>query len=462
VDTPGTNSIIRHHQRITENYIHQSELILFVTSTDRPFSESERRFLELIKGRWDRKVLFILNKADLKSESELAEITEFLEKNIYKTLDFEPRIFHVSARRALAGKREGNRAWIEESGIGEIERFLFHTLDQSDRLYLKLVSPLKVAHKLESDLIRDLEEQLASLNDQIRDLEEQSATIRRRSREMEAFFSKYLAEIETVMYRFEKRILDFLDRAMTLSHLVQIRGNVKEIEKEFKEEVIGKANTMEAIEEIINDAIDYVIRNNKELWEEAVLTLARYQEERPEGMRRLPQLHEVASDKNEIFRMLRDSTDKSLRKFDVSEERERLREEITQSLKQLVTLEGVALGAGIAVILSTIAFVDISGILLGSLAAISGFFVIPQRRRKAKRDVEAKIERIEDELQDILSRHLKRTLSRLNEEIERRIEDARRKCDARRDLVLERKGELEALLKANRNLIHRLESLTVS
>src|SRR3954466_889382 len=30
VDTPGTNSIVKHHQTITENYIPQSDLVVFV------------------------------------------------------------------------------------------------------------------------------------------------------------------------------------------------------------------------------------------------------------------------------------------------------------------------------------------------------------------------------------------------------------------------------------------------
>ncbi|MCB0057489.1 MAG: dynamin family protein, partial [Caldilineaceae bacterium] len=37
VDTPGTNAIIQRHQEITEHFIPRSDLVLFVTSADRPF-----------------------------------------------------------------------------------------------------------------------------------------------------------------------------------------------------------------------------------------------------------------------------------------------------------------------------------------------------------------------------------------------------------------------------------------
>jgi hypothetical protein len=35
VDTPGTNAVIKSHQEITQNFIPRSDLIFFVTSSDR-------------------------------------------------------------------------------------------------------------------------------------------------------------------------------------------------------------------------------------------------------------------------------------------------------------------------------------------------------------------------------------------------------------------------------------------
>ncbi|MGI8483841.1 MAG: dynamin family protein, partial [Thermomicrobiales bacterium] len=40
VDTPGTNAIIREHEALTERFVPRSDLVLFVTSADRPFTES--------------------------------------------------------------------------------------------------------------------------------------------------------------------------------------------------------------------------------------------------------------------------------------------------------------------------------------------------------------------------------------------------------------------------------------
>src|SRR5262249_23947956 len=45
VDTPGTNAILREHEALTERFVPRANLVLFVTSADRPFSESERAFM---------------------------------------------------------------------------------------------------------------------------------------------------------------------------------------------------------------------------------------------------------------------------------------------------------------------------------------------------------------------------------------------------------------------------------
>ena len=78
VDTPGTNAIIRHHERLTDEFIPRSDLILFITSADHPLTESERQFLERILA-WGKKVVLVLNKVDiLEDASSLVEVRDFV------------------------------------------------------------------------------------------------------------------------------------------------------------------------------------------------------------------------------------------------------------------------------------------------------------------------------------------------------------------------------------------------
>jgi small GTP-binding protein len=115
VDTPGTNAILREHQELTEQFVPRSDLVLFVTSVERPFTESERTFLETIRG-WGKKVVLVINKIDLlRRDDELQQVVEFVGKNVQALLGFRPQIFPLSARRA----REMGRGNAETQGGGE-------------------------------------------------------------------------------------------------------------------------------------------------------------------------------------------------------------------------------------------------------------------------------------------------------------------------------------------------------
>ena len=60
VDTPGTNSIIQNHETITEEYIPQSDLVVFVFSAANPHTKSAWELLTLIRKEWHRKMVFVL------------------------------------------------------------------------------------------------------------------------------------------------------------------------------------------------------------------------------------------------------------------------------------------------------------------------------------------------------------------------------------------------------------------
>ena len=49
VDTPGTNAVIRFREELSREFVPRSDLVLFVTSAERPMTESERAYMEIIR-----------------------------------------------------------------------------------------------------------------------------------------------------------------------------------------------------------------------------------------------------------------------------------------------------------------------------------------------------------------------------------------------------------------------------
>jgi small GTP-binding protein len=152
VDSPGTNAIIRQHERLTEEFVPRSDLVLFTTSADRPLTESERQFLTRILA-WGKKVIFVLNKTDiLENSAALDEVKSFITQHAAGVLGDVPQIFPVSARFAqrAAAETDGDEKerLMEASRLRELEAYISSTLDDSSRLKLKFGNPLGVAVNL--------------------------------------------------------------------------------------------------------------------------------------------------------------------------------------------------------------------------------------------------------------------------------------------------------------------------
>ena len=153
VDTPGTNAVIQRHQEITETFIPRSDLVLFVTSVERPFTESERALPGAHPGvgQEDRSGV---NKIDLVEEDSRnpARSLRYVvatRRSCCTSLRRSSPSVHARALRAkLATENDEdlleNPQWAE-SRFGALEQYILTTLDADERVRLKLENPLGVA-----------------------------------------------------------------------------------------------------------------------------------------------------------------------------------------------------------------------------------------------------------------------------------------------------------------------------
>lgn len=98
VDTPGTNTIVEHHQEITEKFIPYSDLIVFVFEAKNPYRQSSWEFFDYINAEWHRKIIFVLQQKDLLPEADLGiNYNGVVEHAIKKGIE-NPNVFAVSAK----------------------------------------------------------------------------------------------------------------------------------------------------------------------------------------------------------------------------------------------------------------------------------------------------------------------------------------------------------------------------
>ena len=98
VDTPGTNTIIEHHQEITERFVPAADLIVFVFEAKNPYRESSWQFFDYINAEWWKKVIFVLQQKDLINEEDLNINKQGVESQARKKGIEHPEVFCVSAK----------------------------------------------------------------------------------------------------------------------------------------------------------------------------------------------------------------------------------------------------------------------------------------------------------------------------------------------------------------------------
>ena len=450
VDTPGTNSIFVEHEGIIENFIHRAELVIFITSSDRPLTESERKFIQLLKGKWGRKVLIVLNKIDLKSEEELNEIIPFIEKNCYKLLGFDPKVIAISSLKATLAKATQDQELLRKSNIGEIEDFMFNKMDFDVKMELKSLSPLRFLSSVFADRKKDLETKIARYNSEIAGIERLEARLKSKREDMQEYTKKYKMEIESAFSRLKERLDTFLGYHMTTRALMASIFAREKISDKFKKEMSSLSNPLHDLDRVIDDSVDYITRNNRSLWE---IALDYKKAEKDKGDVENLGEHSFEDRKNELQFALKEHS-REYREFDLVNEADRIKTVSQGGLVNFLAMEGVAVAAiaGFGFLLTL--FLPAAIVMVGAIAlAAVGFTIIPHKRKAYRNEIFKRIDNLSDRCTNFTSSELNKAIDRVIEDIENTVACFRDVRWSEREICMKQLNELNKLSDRVRGLI---------
>ncbi len=141
VDTPGTNTIVEHHQEITERFIPSSDLIVFVFEAKNPYRQSAWDFFDYIHAEWRRKVIFVLQQKDLMAPEDLPINVQGVVQHAQKKGIDAPHVFAVSAKL----EQEGNYL---ESGFLSLREYIREHITGGKAPVLKLANNISTCRNL--------------------------------------------------------------------------------------------------------------------------------------------------------------------------------------------------------------------------------------------------------------------------------------------------------------------------
>ncbi|HET7436627.1 MAG TPA: dynamin family protein [Thermoanaerobaculia bacterium] len=412
VDTPGTNSIVQRHQEITQDFVPRADLVLFVTSIDRPLSESERRFLEFIR-EWGKKVVFVLNKIDTKSDAEVQQVLDYLRTNVRAIFGFDPAIYPVAGKLALESKlgTKEPRDWTR-SRFEALEDYIFKVLSQKERVKIKLSAPLETIFSLSKRQFRMIESRRELLATDKARIESITAQLDRAKNDLDSNFKQFVIRIDNLMMDLERRGIDFLDRYVRIQHVMMLRDALR-FREEFERQVFQgwKGN----IDTTIQEAVDWLVRENLKLWNDTVDAFHRRAEADARNAEVVGRVgREFAYNREEVYSRMRMQAEQGLSSYDVNIESRRIIDHAMRAVLQSFGLGAGALGLGYlmtAAVSSTA--LDVTGLTAATMLLVTSFLILPYKRSKAKDEFRRRIEELRTQLKESLDRESTNEIERM-------------------------------------------------
>lgn len=455
VDTPGTNAIMREHEAITAEFVPRSDLVLFVTSVDRPFTESERQFLERIRD-WGKKVVIIINKIDiLQSAEDLEQVRAFVAENARQLLGTTPEIFAISTRLALCAKQGEPNLW-QESQFESLETYIRDTLDEKSRLQLKFLNPLGVGLHLVGSYLDVAQERLGLLKADFDMLADVEAQLKLYKEDMDRDFEFRMSDIEKILYEMETRGEGYFDETFRLARVADLLSKER-IRQEFEQQVVGEAP--QRIEQRVNELVDWLVDCDMRQWQAVSEHLAERRRRHEDRIVGEMSLGTFNYDRDRIMEAVGREAQRVVETYDRSTEAQAIAQGAQEAVAASAVLEvgAVSLGTIVAMLATTVA-ADVTGVLLASMIALLGLFIIPARRRIAKTEMREKVGALRTQLVNSLHGHFEKEIQRSLYRINEAIAPYTRFVRSERNTLTELQANLAEIQTGLQNLKLKIES----
>lgn len=426
IDSPGTNSIIKEHQNKTEKFLSRTDIVLFVTSAERPLTESEITFLRLVSKTWKRNLVVVLNKTDLVQANEIEQLVNYVRQGIKHILDISPPFFTVSARSG--------------QGVGELSTYLFEVLSQTEKTRLKITAPLQSLQVQMATVYERLEVFKSSLLSEKKVFEKVIARVKERVSEAPPYFESINDSSLRLFEDLSQQLLKLIDEHFSFFQVLKakISGNQGALRSHVYAALVD-LNFEERIKTLVLEAARRLVSYRQSIYTDVKHFIDLVAREEQFQAVELSRLEPPFVDVSQISAELRESVESGINKF--------------------LAFGGVAAASGLGAKVATVSSFEITGAILMTTLAVFSLRAIPYERKKAKNKIKKSFaemgnsftqslsDGVEGKLQSTLAEiedKLSPDLTRINENLARidyfqnsltRLSDTAKKLASRADIL---------------------------
>jgi len=341
----------------------------------------------------------------------------------------------------LRAKLGDTQSW-EPSRFEALESYIRNTLDEKSRLRLKLLNPLGVGMHLAQQNIDLVHDRLELLADDLKMLEDVDSQLNVYKEDMQRDFNYRMSDIENILYEMEQRGDTYFDETFRLARIPDLLSKDR-IRHEFEVQVVGEVP--QRIERKVTELIDWLVDSDLRQWQAVNGHLS---ERRRQHQERIVGESQAVSgfhfDRERLIETVSREAQRVVDSYDKTLEAEAIAQGAQEAVaaSAIVEVGAIGLGALITYLATTMA-VDVTGILLASLVAVLGIFVIPAKRRSAKKDMHEKVAALREQLANSLRGQFEQEISRSLQRINEAISPYTRFVRAERDKLLGAQNEMD-------------------
>ena len=412
VDTPGTNTVVENHQEITKEFIPNSDLIFFVFFAKNPYTRSAWELLDYVNSEWRKKVVFILQQADLTKPEELAKNKEKLAELATKKGIKSPIVFATSVEYEVNGEQD-------RSGFNEVRNYIQQTLADGGTKKIKLQGVANTSDRIIDLLKKDLlaiQQQLDTDRVVVNKIKAKLQQNKRQSGfELESLINRLLNKYDSITARVKE---DFREK---LSLVTLVKGSFAVLFRTSKSAPTWMDELKQSCEqelkaslgEISQDGIKHFVGGIRELLQSLVDDLQDI---------KVNQINTSAITVNTIESRQEIVEDVQQKVSTLLEDKSFLYsiESVNASVAPRLVGGGAATVAGTAIAaLTEIVLLDIIGTAFAGVGIVFAGGTLILKKRKIIKQFESKLDREKDRFEREITDKLNSKLDIIYEEIER-------------------------------------------
>ncbi len=257
-------------------------------------------------------------------------------------------------------------------------------------MHLKLLNPLGVGSALTERHASIIRERLALLKDDFATLEGVESQLVVYQEDLTRDFEFRMADIDKLLLEMERRGQDYFDETIRIGRFMDLLNRTR-VQQGFEQQVV--ADTPQQIERKVGELVDWLVAADLRQWQAVTTHLAERRRQYRDKIvgEDSGQFH---YDRTRLIDAVSRESQRVVDSYDRKREGQQLADNARNAVAAAAATGATALGLGaIITAAATTAAADFTGIVLASVVAAIGFFILPAKRQRAKDEMRTKIAR---------------------------------------------------------------------